>query len=490
MGAAGFREGARCGTKGRAPGAASQREAAPDGPPGFFARTMVGLGSARSTPRAVAMAVVLASGAWASAATAGLRSEGARDAAVVEARARDAREAALAGPAGLLAEPPKLLTFQLDDPAAPRLPLLRSFLNAEIERPGPVRNYLWSRWGQWGRRPWWTLSWLGDDRGEGDDEDRSRAEDDEGRDDRDEGDETSEPLLSRLVLALARATESASTEWEEPSDAAASDAFLSVASLEAQAAEGSLLRIGALEPPTWLARLHPDWTPPLLASTGPSLHSNGFDAIFAPPPKPIPWWRCPRRPVTFVRHGGESDRFALLRCDGSVAPDALDRLSIIARPVETERPGDRLPDDPDPEAWSRHEWVANVRLVHPRLLWLLQRVAEAFPGRAIYVYSGYRPGASVRRGGGAHGSLHAEARAMDIAVTKVPNEALFAFCRKLNDVGCGYYPNSKFVHVDVRRPGAGRAFWIDVSAPGEPSRYVDSWPGVVDSGALAWSARR
>ena len=75
---------------------------------------------------------------------------------------------------------------------------------------------------------------------------------------------------------------------------------------------------------------------------------------------------------------------------------------------------------------------------------------------------------------------------MDLAVFNVPNAALFKLCRTLDDVGCGYYPNSRFVHVDVRRPGTGHAFWIDESAPGEPSHYVDAWPGVVDSGALVW----
>jgi hypothetical protein len=68
----------------------------------------------------------------------------------------------------------------------------------------------------------------------------------------------------------------------------------------------------------------------------------------------------------------------------------------------------------------------------------------------------------------------------------VPTAALFQVCQKLADVGCGYYPNNKFVHVDVRRPGSGHPFWIDVSGPGEPSRYVDSWPGVIEGGGLVW----
>ena len=75
---------------------------------------------------------------------------------------------------------------------------------------------------------------------------------------------------------------------------------------------------------------------------------------------------------------------------------------------------------------------------------------------------------------------------MDINVMGIPNATLFQACRALPDVGCGFYPNSKFVHVDVRLPGSGHPFWIDVSSPGEPSHYVDAWPGVVDRGALVW----
>jgi hypothetical protein len=117
----------------------------------------------------------------------------------------------------------------------------------------------------------------------------------------------------------------------------------------------------------------------------------------------------------------------------------------------------------------------------------LQRIADAFPWRTIYIFSGYRPAPKGAKPGGHH-SLHGEARAMDISVSGVPNEALFSICRKLDDIGCGFYPNSKFVHVDIRRPGTGHAYWIDISSPGEPSRYVDGWPGVVEGGALAWDA--
>src|SRR5262249_26250355 len=59
-------------------------------------------------------------------------------------------------------------------------------------------------------------------------------------------------------------------------------------------------------------------------------------------------------------------------------------------------------------------------------------------------------------------------KAIDFHVVGVPNEVVRDFCRTLKNVGCGYYPNSTFVHMDVRDKDA---FWIDYSKPGEPPRY-------------------
>jgi len=226
---------------------------------------------------------------------------------------------------------------------------------------------------------------------------------------------------------------------------------------------------------------------PFLELARPSLASDGLGSLFVlPPSRPLVDWRCRRPPVTVVRYGGESERFDLVRCDGSMAPGALDALSILARPPETLRPADGLPDEPDQDAWrTRREWVDGVRVVHPRLVWAVQRIADAFPGKTIYLYSGYRPLAEVNDGSG-HKSTHAEGRALDIAVMRVPNEKLFEVCRELKDVACGFYPKSKFVHIGVRRAHTGKAMWIDASLPGEPAEYVDSWPGVVEKGALSW----
>ena len=197
---------------------------------------------------------------------------------------------------------------------------------------------------------------------------------------------------------------------------------------------------------------------------------------------------CATRPVLVIRYGAESDRFALLDCEGGVADGALDRLSVLLRPPDAARPELPLPDEP---SGAHGEWVDSVKMPPPRVVWLLNEIAKAFPWRALYVYSGYRPApnaspatgaAPARRGlGGGHGGLHADARAVDLAVHGVPTTKLYELCRKLPETGCGFYPNHPFVHVDVRRPGLVKAAWIDASFPGEPSVYVRSWPGVADA---------
>jgi Peptidase M15 len=352
--------------------------------------------------------------------------------------------------AALLDEPPKLYTFKLDGPQAPRLPLLEAFRDAAVEPSSGLRRYLGGAWGRWRAEPWWSLAWSPQ---------------------RDEG------ATGAVDLRALRAGVWIGGDERlfgfEPSAAAS-------------------LRIEPEAAPAWLRRLSPlglGAEPSMLETTGVTFAGNGFDALWSlPPKKPVYDWRCRRRPVRMARYGGEMDTFPLVRCDGSVAPEAFDRLTLMAREATAPRPGELLPDEPDPASVPRAEWAPGVRLVHPRLLWVIQRIADAFPWRTLYVFSGYRhdPEGPGHARPGTHRSMHSEARAMDLYVMGIPNATLFQACRALEDVGCGFYPNSKFVHVDVRLPGSGHPFWIDVSSPGEPSRYVDSWPGVVDRGALVW----
>ena len=184
-----------------------------------------------------------------------------------------------------------------------------------------------------------------------------------------------------------------------------------------------------------------------------------------PTPKALP---CLKAPVEIVR-GPEVERFELMKCDGSIAPAALERFSVLIRPGGAARP-----TAPPAELAKKAgpDIAPGIKRVDPRLVERVQAVAEHF-GKAgapakLFVISGYRP-ASV-------GSMHSTGRAMDFRVDGVKNEDVVAFCKTINDTGCGYYPNSSFVHIDVRDMGTGHTAWIDASGPGETPRYVTQWP--------------
>jgi uncharacterized protein YcbK (DUF882 family) len=121
--------------------------------------------------------------------------------------------------------------------------------------------------------------------------------------------------------------------------------------------------------------------------------------------------------------------------------------------------------------------------IEPRLVHLLAAVSNHFGSRKIEIISGFRPFSPLQHT--AH-SNHNIGKAVDFRVVGVPNEVVRDFCRSLRDVGCGYYPNSTFVHMDVRDKSA---FWIDYSRPGEPPRYnapnLDADEGTSDVGEEA-----
>jgi len=111
----------------------------------------------------------------------------------------------------------------------------------------------------------------------------------------------------------------------------------------------------------------------------------------------------------------------------------------------------------------------------PRLLALVNIVSNHFGGKVIEVVSGYRAYTPTQYT--AH-SNHNYGRALDFRIRGVKNESLRDFCRTLRSAGCGYYPNSTFVHLDVRDT---KAYWVDRSRPGEPPRY-DRPGGAADEG--------
>ncbi|MDP9034401.1 MAG: DUF882 domain-containing protein [Myxococcota bacterium] len=182
---------------------------------------------------------------------------------------------------------------------------------------------------------------------------------------------------------------------------------------------------------------------------------------------------CFSQPIEMVA-GRESAIFSLTKCDGSATPLGVDQLSVLARPSTASKP--KQPLEILANA-AGTDLAPGIHRFDPRIVERLAQMVEHFqaPGQTpqVVLVSGYR-----RRG---NGSYHSAGRALDFRVTGVTNEALVAFCKTLQDTGCGYYPNSGFVHVDVREPGAGHVSWIDVSRPGQPPRYVTRWPAVEPS---------
>jgi hypothetical protein len=186
------------------------------------------------------------------------------------------------------------------------------------------------------------------------------------------------------------------------------------------------------------------------------------------PPAATSKGACVKAPVV-MKSAVDAGTFTLATCDGRPAVGAVEELSILARPGKVAKPhaaaaalahvgGDSI--------------APGIKRVDPGLVVRLQKTVDHFvkPGETTHIVlvSGYRPTSS--------GSYHQRARALDFRIDGVKNEDLVAFCKTLDDTGCGYYPNSVFIHMDVREKGKGHIAWIDASGPGEPPRYVSSWP--------------
>jgi uncharacterized protein YcbK (DUF882 family) len=115
----------------------------------------------------------------------------------------------------------------------------------------------------------------------------------------------------------------------------------------------------------------------------------------------------------------------------------------------------------------RCHYTKKQKAMNPRLTRLLFEIGKHYAGRRIEVVSGYRHPRFAKN----PRSPHMKGLACDMRVAGVKNTELRDFFRqRFKSVGVGYYPNSSFVHLDVRR-GAS-AFWIDYSGPGETALYA------------------
>jgi len=100
----------------------------------------------------------------------------------------------------------------------------------------------------------------------------------------------------------------------------------------------------------------------------------------------------------------------------------------------------------------------------PRLIKLLTKVSDHFGSRPIRVVSGYRTRSFFQD------SRHKLSRAVDFSIPGVDNTTVRDYLRTLTDVGVGYYPNSSFVHLDVRDQNT---YWVDYAGPGEAPRSTN-----------------
>jgi uncharacterized protein YcbK (DUF882 family) len=129
--------------------------------------------------------------------------------------------------------------------------------------------------------------------------------------------------------------------------------------------------------------------------------------------------------------------------------------------------------------WNRFlrcHHTGRVHTMSTRLAQLIYQVDQHFDFKRIYVVAGYRAPRIAKEKGNPK-SPHKKGLACDFRIDGVTNTELRDFERTLPLVGVGYYPNSDFVHLDVRDKHS--AFWIDYSGPGERAQYSKNPEGAL-----------
>lgn len=147
----------------------------------------------------------------------------------------------------------------------------------------------------------------------------------------------------------------------------------------------------------------------------------------------------PRSLAFFNTHTNERCRVTYWR-DGSFDPEALRSIDQILRDHRTDE----------------------VKEIDRNLLDLLHDLRRRLRTDApFHVISGYRSQASndalrSRSRGVASGSYHLQGRAIDLSVPGVRLRSLRAEALGMNRGGVGFYPRSRFVHLDVGEPRTWR----------------------------------
>ncbi len=188
------------------------------------------------------------------------------------------------------------------------------------------------------------------------------------------------------------------------------------------------------------------------ATTEPELPDRGGKGPQEPAPSKLNADKWKRRPPRsgYVVASRFTDTFRgqLRASNGSLVPKSAEKVDWLLRSSKT------------------NEHVKMDR----RLLKLVAQVSDHFGGREVVLVSGFRP-YSPRQF--TKNSRHNHGEAVDFRIAGVPNIALYEYCLGLPLVGCGYYPNSLFIHLDVRLL---KTRWVDYSGPGEAPRYSRKAP--------------
>jgi uncharacterized protein YcbK (DUF882 family) len=157
------------------------------------------------------------------------------------------------------------------------------------------------------------------------------------------------------------------------------------------------------------------------------------------------WTKKPVRPgYVVLSRFGDSFRGQLRASNGNVIAKAAEKVDWLLRSGKTNE----------------------QTKIDRRLVKLLTQVSDHFGGRPIELVSGYRP-FSTRQF--TKNSRHNHGEAVDYRILGVPNLAVYEYCLTLPQTGCGYYPNSSFIHMDVRLL---KTRWVDYSGPGQAPVYA------------------
>jgi uncharacterized protein YcbK (DUF882 family) len=125
------------------------------------------------------------------------------------------------------------------------------------------------------------------------------------------------------------------------------------------------------------------------------------------------------------------------------------------------------------------------KLMHKRTLAMLADLAERYEGKTIDFVSAHRASA-----GESWTSPHRAARALDFRIKGVdPREIRDYLWRKYTEVGIGWYPGDRFVHMDARpgqkdtawtfQNGTNRyhPYWAELARGKDPPRTLQRRPG-------------